>query len=465
MSDSLKVDGLSGVMAKVILVFLMEAGALSVRDLSAHTGVTDAKTLRLACDELCRVNGLLEQRQGAYGRRSWARSGLLTAWGSALAGQVGEKPRDGEPVAARKGEQVGENPRKVGGGVPTQGVSLKSLRQDSTLKDISLKDSLKIPKNGIGGLVDAAGEAEKRLWLEKAGLLFDKPVRWEASFAAKDALEMLGWLAQAYEAWRNQKLERPWGLVYRALRGELRQQQPDQRYRAEPWLNLPGEYLAACGLEVFACRLCRQQFASRAELEAHLPDCPELLEDEVEPEDSQPQAALSPEVQHWEFVLGMLKTEMPPNWFESWLADTRALDWIAAEGVLRVAAGSPRAVEWLDNRVRRSAETLLRGLMMCEVRVEFVYEAAGEVRPEKALLFAAAVNPQAVQGYGRPLTAAQLRVVRLLVQGKQRDQIARELGISRSTVNVHLARIFLRLGAGNAAEAVALALERGLLGR
>jgi DNA-binding NarL/FixJ family response regulator len=61
------------------------------------------------------------------------------------------------------------------------------------------------------------------------------------------------------------------------------------------------------------------------------------------------------------------------------------------------------------------------------------------------------------------LTPQQLVVLRLVTQGKTNRQIAQELGIKERTVRFHLEGIFNRLDVKNRAEAVAKAVQEGLL--
>ena len=61
------------------------------------------------------------------------------------------------------------------------------------------------------------------------------------------------------------------------------------------------------------------------------------------------------------------------------------------------------------------------------------------------------------------LTPRQIEVLGLLQKGAQNKNIAFELGLSPSTIKVHIRRIFTTLGARNRSEAVNIALEKGLL--
>jgi DNA-binding NarL/FixJ family response regulator len=63
-----------------------------------------------------------------------------------------------------------------------------------------------------------------------------------------------------------------------------------------------------------------------------------------------------------------------------------------------------------------------------------------------------------------PLTRREGQVLRRLVEAEDTEQIARSLGVAPSTVRTHLQSAFVKLGANNRLQAVALALEAGLGG-
>jgi DNA-binding NarL/FixJ family response regulator len=64
---------------------------------------------------------------------------------------------------------------------------------------------------------------------------------------------------------------------------------------------------------------------------------------------------------------------------------------------------------------------------------------------------------------GPHLTPVERRVLVLVADGKVNKQIGASLGLSPLTVKNHLARIRARLGAGDKAQAVAIALRAGLM--
>ena len=61
------------------------------------------------------------------------------------------------------------------------------------------------------------------------------------------------------------------------------------------------------------------------------------------------------------------------------------------------------------------------------------------------------------------LSERERAVLRLVAEGLPNKQIARALAIAERTVKFHLASAFRKLGADNRAQAVALAVQRGLL--
>jgi DNA-binding NarL/FixJ family response regulator len=77
---------------------------------------------------------------------------------------------------------------------------------------------------------------------------------------------------------------------------------------------------------------------------------------------------------------------------------------------------------------------------------------------------AAALVPHAPQALRRPLTERERDVLALVAQGLAAKQVARQLGISPKTVELHKTRIFSKLGVPNQAAAVCVAMGRGLGG-
>ncbi|HEY3229119.1 MAG TPA: response regulator transcription factor [Roseiflexaceae bacterium] len=64
---------------------------------------------------------------------------------------------------------------------------------------------------------------------------------------------------------------------------------------------------------------------------------------------------------------------------------------------------------------------------------------------------------------GEDLSARELEVLRLLVAGASNKTIAARLSLSENTVKSHISHIFGKLGVQSRAEAVAVALQRGMV--
>jgi two-component system, NarL family, response regulator LiaR len=81
--------------------------------------------------------------------------------------------------------------------------------------------------------------------------------------------------------------------------------------------------------------------------------------------------------------------------------------------------------------------------------------------PEAAeVLIKAATEPAAEE---EGLTSREIEILKLMVAGESNPDIAATLFVSRSTVKFHVSNILMKLGATTRTEAVAIALQRGLL--
>lgn len=108
-----------------------------------------------------------------------------------------------------------------------------------------------------------------------------------------------------------------------------------------------------------------------------------------------------------------------------------------------------------------AAGYLLKGSATTEIAqaIRIVHGGESYVEPRiAARLLTEAHSPQRFT-----LSERERGVLRLVAAGLPNKQIARQLGISERTVKFHVTSVLNKLGADNRAQAVALALERGML--
>jgi DNA-binding NarL/FixJ family response regulator len=83
--------------------------------------------------------------------------------------------------------------------------------------------------------------------------------------------------------------------------------------------------------------------------------------------------------------------------------------------------------------------------------------------PSVASLLAAGLRGGPVETGVSELSGREVEVLRLVADGQSNKQIGDELGLSALTVKSHLARIARKLGTGDRAEMVALAMRAGVI--
>jgi DNA-binding NarL/FixJ family response regulator len=117
-------------------------------------------------------------------------------------------------------------------------------------------------------------------------------------------------------------------------------------------------------------------------------------------------------------------------------------------GVRRRRAGLPAEVGVAGRRRRRRAPRA-RGRVYAD--------------PAVASLLAAGLRSGPVDSGVADLSGREIEVLRLVSDGQSNKQIGEELGLSALTVKSHLARIARKLGTGDRAEMVAMAMRGGVI--
>jgi DNA-binding NarL/FixJ family response regulator len=84
------------------------------------------------------------------------------------------------------------------------------------------------------------------------------------------------------------------------------------------------------------------------------------------------------------------------------------------------------------------------------------------IAPEASSALLASARPPA-EVLAEPLSARELAVLTLLVEGLSNKLIAHQLGISEHTVKTHVTAILAKLGAASRTDAVSQAIRRGLV--
>ena len=93
--------------------------------------------------------------------------------------------------------------------------------------------------------------------------------------------------------------------------------------------------------------------------------------------------------------------------------------------------------------------------------IRAAYAGRSTLAPEAAqVLIRATTRPEEPD---KGLTARELEILRLMVDGMSNPEIAKRLFVSRSTVKFHVSNILMKLGAGSRTEAVSMAIHEKLV--
>ena len=124
-----------------------------------------------------------------------------------------------------------------------------------------------------------------------------------------------------------------------------------------------------------------------------------------------------------------------------------------------------------DDRILSAVRAGARGYLLKSTPREQLFAAIRSVNAGGSLLqpvVATRLLDRMSGGSGanpQDLTVRELEVLEMLAKGLQNKEIASALSISERTVKFHVSALLRKLDAGNRTEAVAVAVERGLIVR
>lgn len=157
-------------------------------------------------------------------------------------------------------------------------------------------------------------------------------------------------------------------------------------------------------------------------------------------------------------------------WWARSVAHPRHRRWLSAIGVLALVIGGENLLQATSPHHPRSVTHLVANLMLAGTGVLALFLVAAHGRgiavEERVLRV---LSGRRLEGRARhrpdppPLTPREIEVVTCLCHGLSTDEIARRLCISPHTATTHIRNILRKLEVGSRADAVAWAVEHGLL--
>lgn len=150
---------------------------------------------------------------------------------------------------------------------------------------------------------------------------------------------------------------------------------------------------------------------------------------------------------------------------------TRSRDLCVVEGGLPDGSGIAlvrelRALGWTRAVLLSSAEDpyTVRAALAGGVRAFLVSAAAGHPSPAHPAVVGTTPRPRTVRLAGADgLSGREVEVLQLVGDGRSNKEIGAALGLSALTVKSHLARIARKLGTGDRAEMVVVAMRAGVV--
>lgn len=265
--------------------------------------------------------------------------------------------------------------------------SFSNLKTDSTSSTSEIKSAQSLRADGEWPSVRAILEATPDLFGEPGvlahGLDLESITPWMA----------LAWIAHGWDQWveggKHGNLFAPAGVVHNRLKSG---QKPRPIYYNSGWEILPDGFMEAIGLRNYPCE-CGQVFLKHAEYDEHVRmlffceyrdnGCElrfhsiDAMDAHVEKDHAKPNSleltALDNDhagSQAWQRVLEALQMEMPRSSFDTWVRDTRAVEYDDKE--LTVGVRNAYCRDWLDSRLAGTVQRLLAEILNRQVSIRFI---------------------------------------------------------------------------------------------
>jgi two-component system NarL family response regulator len=116
-----------------------------------------------------------------------------------------------------------------------------------------------------------------------------------------------------------------------------------------------------------------------------------------------------------------------------------------------------------DEDIYRALQAGARAYLLKDMLRDALVEAIRAVHAGQRRLPAEVANRLAERMNRTELTARELEVLRLIVQGKSNKEIAAALFIAEGTVKIHINNILSKLGVSDRTQAATFALQRGIV--
>lgn len=398
---------------KLLYILAINGRMMNIDDLALWANRDDSEKVRKECNVLAEMGYIqivTKEKNEKFYQLADSAQGMLPGFAQILPAPV-ENPVHGKPATetpmiidvVENGQKTAENPVFDGQIAPVHGKpatgdsrlesSLESLDSLNLLKDLEDSNSLDSgadagnPETEFERILDGKTSAETLC--KQAFLLFGKPVRCDDVISSRTLLEILGWMAQAYQEREN--LMHPYGVVYRGLRRELKKRgkvdssiRPDPQY-AQPFEHLPSEYLSAVGLENYIVSRCKKCGMANGKHTEHC-ECVWTEWREIETEtvviiepgminpalDERRNGGLAMSINDsWARALTTLQQEMPRASFETWVRDTMPSSWDEKTYSVTVATRNSYARDWLESRFTPTCERILSDLLEAPTKIKF----------------------------------------------------------------------------------------------